>query len=76
MFSFKGQPKKLGLVTIVDFTEDVNMDEMKPFDCFHKTEKDIQVKNGTKSKLGELSTDFHKMKAVAITDIKNTTIKK
>ena len=73
---FQGQPKKLGLVTIVDFVEGVDIDEVKPFDCFHKTEKDIQVTNGIKSKLGELSTDYHKMKVVAITAIQNTTIKK
>ena len=75
-FEDQGQPKKLGLVTIVDFVEGVDIDEVKPFDCFHKTEKDIQVTNGIKSKLGELSTDYHKMKVVAITAIQNTTIKK
>ena len=52
------------------------MDEVKPFDCFHKTDKDIQVTNGIKTKLGELSTDYHKMKVVAITAIQNTNIHK
>ena len=52
------------------------MDEVKQFDCFHKTDKDIEVTNGIKTKLGELSTDYHKMKVVAITAIQNTTIQK
>ena len=75
-FCVQGQPKKLGLVTIIDFVEGVEMDEVKPFDCFHKTDKDIQVTNGIKTKLGELSTDYHKMKVVAITAIQNTNIHK
>ena len=41
---------------------------------FEQTDKDIIVTNGLKTKLGELSTDYHRMKVVAITAIENITL--
>jgi len=73
MASFKGKPKKLGLVTMVDFVPGTDADSIKN-EYFAPNDKDIQVTNGVKTKLGELSTDYHRMKVVAITAIENTTL--
>ena len=70
---YQGKPKKLGLVTIVDFLPGTNTDSVKQ-EFFEPTDKDIKVTKGVKAKLGELSTDYHRMKVVAITSIENTTL--
>ena len=70
---FQGNPKKLGLLTLVDFVPGIDADLINQ-NVFHQTEKDIVVTNGLKTKLGELSTDYHRMKVVAITAIENTTL--
>ena len=70
---FKGKPKKLGLVTMVDFVSGVVPDSVSQ-DFFKPTDSDIQVTNGMKTKMGELSTDYHRMKVIAITAIENTTL--
>ena len=70
---FQGKPKKLGLVTMVDFVPGIDPDSVKQ-DFFKPTDSDIQVTNGIKTKMGELSTDYHRMKVIAITAIENTTL--
>ena len=71
---FQGKPKRLGLLTLVDFMPGTELDSIKQ-NVFEQTDQDIVVTNGLKTKLGELSTDYHRMKVVAITAIENTTLR-
>ena len=69
----QGKLIKLGLLTLVDFMPGTELDSIKQ-NVFEQTDQDIVVTNGLKTKLGELSTDYHRMKVVAITAIENTTL--
>ena len=69
----QGKPEKLGLLTLVDFMPGTEPDSIKR-NVFEETDQDIVVTNGLKTKLGEMSTDYHHMKVVAITAIENTTL--
>ena len=58
---------------MVDFVPGIDPDSVSQ-DFFKPTDSDIQVTNGMKTKMGELSTDYHRMKVIAITAIENTTL--